>query len=119
MTLTDSIHGLSHHHVIKHLLQHIEVVISLILACLLIGMCGYHYYENLSWVDAFLNASMILGGMGPATPLASTAGKVFAGVYALFSGLIFIAIIALMLSPVFHAIIQKAKLDELEEKPKK
>jgi hypothetical protein len=65
----------------------------------------------MSWVDAFLNASMILSGMGPVTPLETTAGKIFAGFYALFSGLAFIAIVVMILSPLLHKFFRKIHLE--------
>ena len=64
-----------------------------------IGILGYHFLLRLNWVDSFLNASMILGGMGPVDPLHSSAGKIFAGCYALFSGLAFIGIASMIVSP--------------------
>lgn len=75
-----------------------------------IGMMGYHHFENMSWVDAFVNASMILSGMGPLTPLLTVGGKVFAGFYALFSGLAFILIIGLIFSPIIHRFFHKFHL---------
>lgn len=69
------------------------------------GMVGYHQLEGLSWIDAFLNASMLLGGMGPVTPLLTDAGKVFAGVYALVCGLVIVAVMGLVLAPVLHRIL--------------
>ncbi len=67
-----------------------------------IGMSGYHYIEKEPWVDAFANAAMILSGMGPLNPLNTDAGKIFAGCYALYSGLIFIIIVGIILAPVVH-----------------
>jgi hypothetical protein len=75
-------------------------------------MWGYHAYENMSWVDAFANASMILSGMGPLTPLVTTGGKMFAGFYALFSGLFFIIIMGLILAPIIHRFFHKIHLEE-------
>lgn len=66
------------------------------------GMVGYHYFEKMSWTDAFLNASMILSGMGPVTNLQTQAGKIFAGSYALFSGTLFLVTIAIVFAPVIH-----------------
>lgn len=86
-------------------------IIAVILA-LFIGMCGYHYFENMSWVDAYVNAAMILSGMGPMGVLATKGGKIFAGSYALFSGLIFILIIGLIVAPIFHRFIHKFHLEE-------
>lgn len=108
-----------HHekHIIKptELYQHIarNTLWGLILTitALLIGMVGYHLTEQMSWVDSFMNASMILSGMGPASVLNTTSGKLFSGFYALFSGLAFIAIIVIILSPVIHQFFRKIHLE--------
>jgi hypothetical protein len=90
------------HYLYSRLLRSISIGLVSIGAVLIIGMCGYHFFENMSWVDAFANASMILSGMGPLQPLVTSSGKIFAGCYALFSGLFFILIIALIFSPLIH-----------------
>ena len=69
---------------------------------LFIGMLGYHFLENLSWIDSLLNASMILGGMGPVNPLQTNAGKVFASFYAIYSGVILLASVGVLAAPIFH-----------------
>ena len=69
---------------------------------LAIGMMGYHFLENLSWIDALLNASMILGGMGPVNPMQTHAGKLFASVYAIYSGVILLASVGVLAAPIFH-----------------
>lgn len=94
-----------------HLGKNLGIVFFLTAAVLFIGMCGYHYFENMQWIDAFLNAAMILSGMGPAANLASFEGKLFAGCYALFSGLAFIAIIVMILSPLIHYIFRKVHVE--------
>ena len=66
------------------------------------GMWGYRYYENMSWIDAYENAAMILSGMGPVQELKTSAGKIFAGTYALFSGVIFLFFMAVIFAPIFH-----------------
>ncbi len=76
--------------------------LAMILIALVIGILGYHFLEGLSWVDSLLNASMILGGMGPVDTLHTTAGKLFASFYALFSGVIFIASMGVLAAPIFH-----------------
>lgn len=76
-----------------------------------IGMAGYHFFENLGWVDSFLNAAMILSGMGPVATLQTTSGKIFAGCYALFSGLVFISIAGILLAPVAHRALHKFHLE--------
>lgn len=69
---------------------------------LYMGMTGYHYLEQLPWLDAYLNAAMILSGMGPVHTPVTSAGKFFAGSYALFSGILFLVIVAVVFSPLFH-----------------
>lgn len=94
-----------------HLLRNFSIVVVTIAVALYCGMLGYHLFAGLPWVDSFLNAAMILSGMGPVTTLATSAGKIFAGCYALFSGLVFIAIIALMLSPFLHHFFRKIQIE--------
>ena len=72
-----------------------------------IGVLGYHFLGGLRWVDALLNASMILGGMGPVDPLQSATAKIFASCYALFSGLAFIAIASLLVAPFAHRLLHR------------
>jgi hypothetical protein len=76
-----------------------------------IGMAGYHFSENMGWVDAFVNAAMILSGMGPVATLQTDAGKIFAGCYALFSGLMFITVTGIVLAPVAHRALHKFHLE--------
>ncbi len=94
-----------------HLVRNSFIGLTLIALALGMGMIGYHFTEQMSWIDAFLNASMILSGMGPAATLVTTGGKLFAGFYALFSGLAFIAIVVIMLSPVIHRFFRKIHLE--------
>jgi hypothetical protein len=79
---------------------------------LLAGMAGYRYLEGMEWIDAFANASMILSGMGPLGPLQTHAGKLFAGFYALYSGLALILATGLILAPVAHRILHGFHLEE-------
>lgn len=90
-----------------------NIILGLLLIAIAeyIGMTGYHYFENMSWIDAFVNAAMILSGMGPLSPLATNAGKIFAGFYALFSGLAFIFVIGIILAPILHRFFHKFHLD--------
>lgn len=105
-------HRLNHpKNIYLHLTRNALVGIVLIMIALSIGMLGYHYFEGLAWEDAFLNASMILSGMGPVAKLSSTGGKLFAGCYALFSGLAFIAIVVIMLSPIIHKFFRTIHLE--------
>ncbi len=76
------------------------------------GMAGYHYLEGMEWIDAFANAAMILSGMGPLEPLHTWGGKLFAGLYALYSGLALIVATGIMLAPVLHRLFHRFHLDE-------
>jgi len=96
----------------RRLVGHSAVVIGLIGASLLLGMSGYVEFEHLSWIDAFLNAAMLLGGMGPVHLPQSAAGKLFAGFYALYAGLVFIVIAALLISPVLHRLLHRFHWNE-------
>lgn len=78
---------------------------------LLIGIVGYHF-SGFSWIDSLLNASMLLGGMGPVGEIPTSGGKVFASFYALFAGLIFIGVSSLLFAPVLHRVMHKLHLDE-------
>lgn len=95
------------HAFIRRLLRSLLVGISVIAFSLIMGMIGYHHYENMNWVDAFVNASMILTGMGPVSTLHTDAGKIFAGCYALFSGIIFLVVIVIIAAPIFHRLLHK------------
>ena len=84
---------------------------AMMLGALGVGVLGYHFFEKQTWIDAFANAAMILSGMGPLGPLQTTGGKIFAGCYALFSGLAFIVIIGVVWMPVVHRLFHKFHLD--------
>ena len=100
------------HIFMKRLIVHITIAILLILTALFIGVAGYHWIAGLNWVDALLNASMILGGMGPVNPLVNTDAKVFASAYALFSGLVFIAVMGIVFTPIAHRMLHKFHIDK-------
>jgi hypothetical protein len=97
---------------VKRLLGSLAMALGLMVTVLLIGIAGYHYLAGFDLVDSLLEASMLLGGMGPVNPLPSDAAKIFASLYALFSGLIFIAVMGLVLTPVVHRILHKFHVDE-------
>ena len=78
-----------------------------VLGTLLMGMAGYHLTERLSWLDAFLNAAMLLGGMGPVNAPQTDGGKLFAGLYALFCGMIVILITGVILAPIVHRVMHR------------
>lgn len=83
------------------------IALVLIAISLFIGMVGYRLLEGLSWIDAFLNASMLLGGMGPVNTPTTFGGKLFAGLYALYCGLVVIAVAGIILAPVAHRILHR------------
>ncbi len=93
---------------------------GLIAGSLLGGMAGYHYLEDLAWLDAFLNAAMILAGMGPLAQTQTVAGKVFAGLYALYSGFAVLVIAGIAFGPVVHRMLHVFHADDpdLEDKAK-
>jgi hypothetical protein len=88
------------------------IALLLVVLALGIGMVGYRAFEPMSWVDAFVNAAMILSGMGPVSSLQTDGGKIFAGCYALFSGLAFITSLGIIFAPVFHRFLHKFHLEE-------
>lgn len=88
----------------RRVFVHFLIAMVLILLSLLAGMAGYAYFEYLPWRDAFLNASMLLGGMGPVEVPRTDGGKIFAGMYALYSGLVFLVTLGLLFAPVVHRI---------------
>ena len=89
-------------HFLRRLAVSLVLALAILLACLGGGMLGYHRFEGLPWIDAFANAAMILSGMGPLMAPRTDAGKLFAGAYALFSGLAFLTTVAIALSPAVH-----------------
>lgn len=91
------------------------VAMVLILFALLLGVAGYHWIAGFSVVDALLNASMILTGMGPVGSLPTVGAKLFASAYAIFSGLVFITVMGVILSPVVHRILHKFHMEEEAE----
>ncbi|MBH9577263.1 hypothetical protein I7X39_10175 [Inhella sp. 1Y17] len=92
-------------HFMRRLLGHFLVALGLLAASLLAGMAGYAYFEQLPWRDAFLNAAMLLGGMGPVNSPQSAGGKLFAGLYALYAGLVFLVVLAIILTPLIHRLL--------------
>jgi hypothetical protein len=88
---------------------------GLVLVSLAIGACGYHFLAKLAWIDALLNASMILTGMGPVDPLRTTTAKLFASAYALFSGVIFLGAVSVVLAPPLHRMMHRFHLERQRE----
>ena len=99
----------------QRMLTHSAISLGLLGASLLVGIWGYQYYEHLPWRDAFLNAAMLIGGMGPVKTDLSQSGKIFAGLYALYSGLVVIAVTGLLLGPGVHHLMHHVHWDETQE----
>jgi hypothetical protein len=95
------------HHFIRRVLRHGAAAVALLLLSLAIGMAGYEYFEQLAWRDAFLNAAMLMGGMGPVDLPRTDAGKLFAGLYALYAGLVFLVASGLVFAPVVHRLLHR------------
>ena len=91
----------------RRMLRHGAAALGLVALSLLLGIWGYRHFEHLSTLDAFLNAAMLLGGMGPVESPQSDGGKLFAGLFALYAGLVFLVVAGLGLAPVVHRILHK------------
>lgn len=98
----------------RRLINALGVAATALAVMLGAGVLGYHYLVGLPWLDALLNASMILGGMGPIDPIRNDAGKLFASTYALLSGLVFVAVCGVLVAPFAHRFLHRfhAELDE-------
>jgi len=96
----------------KRVLRNMVYAASILLFCLLIGIIGYHYTCDASWIDSLHNASMILSGMGPVIEIKSTSGKWFSSMYALFSGVAFITNIGVLIAPIAHRFFHKLHLED-------
>ena len=105
-------HPLSRRHFVRRLLLHFVAAAGLVLGSLLIGIAGYSHYEHLAWRDAFLNAAMLLGGMGPVESPQTQGGKLFAGFYALYAGLVFLVAAGIVIAPVFHRLLHKFHFED-------
>lgn len=99
------------HDLYRHLGRNILFAFILLTISLCIGILGYHYFEKLAWIDAFVNAAMILSGMGPAEPLHTFPGKLFAGLYALYSGITFLIAIGAILAPLLQWFYHKLHME--------
>jgi len=92
----------------------VSVIVSVLLVSLSLfaGMAGYHYIEGLGWLDSFLNAAMILSGMGPVATVATDAGKLFAGLYAIYSGFVVLLAAGIVFAPIAHRLLHRFHVDE-------
>ncbi len=92
---------------IMRMFRHFAAAVIILLVSVAIGMTGYTYFEDLDWRSAFLNSAMLLGGMGPVDGPITNGGKLFAGIYALYAGLVFIVIAGLIFAPLVHRVMHK------------
>lgn len=100
---------------VRRLAGHVAVALALVAFSLALGMAGYSSFEHLAWRDAFLNSAMLLGGMGPVDPPRTDGGKVFAGAYALYCGLVFLVAVGIVLAPLLHRLLHRFHwIDESE-----
>jgi len=90
---------------IRRVLLHFAAVVALLVGSIALGMAGYNYFEHLPWLDAFLNSAMLLGGMGPVESPQTDGGKLFAGFYALYAGLVFLVTAAILAAPLLHRLL--------------
>jgi hypothetical protein len=95
----------------RRLGRHALIAAGLLGAGIGVGMLGYHFIEGQGWIDAFANAAMILSGMGPLDPIKTPAGRIFAGVYAIFSGVAFLTTVGILLAPVVHRALHRFHLE--------
>jgi hypothetical protein len=100
----------------KRLARNFAAASLLIGISLIIGMVGYHHFEQMAWIDAFVNAAMILSGMGPVGQLQTWSGKLFAGLYALYSGLALIVATGILIAPVVHRLLHRFHVETEKEK---
>ncbi len=96
---------------IARLGAYLGISISIILGSLCLGTLGYHIFEGLPWIDSILNASMLLGGMGPVNTLHTISGKIFASIYALYSGIVFLVSVGVLIAPIFHRFLHRFHIE--------
>ena len=101
---------------LRRLVFHGVIVLALLVFSLIVGIAGYAYFENLSCLDGFLNSAMLLGGMGPVDAPKTPGGKLFAGLYALYAGLVFLIFAGVLLVPVLHGVLHRFHWEIRDEK---
>jgi hypothetical protein len=106
---------LSRRRFVQRMVGHLFWAAALIAVSLVLGTIGYHWLGGMAWVDAFLNAAMLMGGMGQVGDVASSSGKIFAAFYALYAGLVLIGVMTILLAPVLHRVLHSVHLEDAEE----
>jgi hypothetical protein len=100
---------------LRRLLVHASIAAGIVFGSLALGVLGYHFLEGLSWIDALLNAAMLLGGMGPVNALHTRAGKLFAAGYAMYAGVVFLVVAGVLFAPLFHRFLHRFHLELTDE----
>lgn len=101
-------------HFLLRVSRHVAMALAILAGSLVIGMLGYHAIEGMAWIDAFLNAAMILTGMGPVGDLKTDAGKIFAACYAIYSGSVFLVVVCIVMAPVLHRFLHRFHADDAD-----
>ncbi|HEY4100559.1 MAG TPA: hypothetical protein VGM20_06760 [Gemmatimonadales bacterium] len=91
--------------------RHFLLALAIVIVSLIVGTMGYRVFARFEWIDSFLNAAMLLGGMGPIGEIPTTSGKLFAGIYALYAGLVLIAASGVLLAPVLHRLLHRLHVE--------
>ena len=102
----------------RRIALHLLAAVGVVAFSLGIGILGYHFLGKLEWLDAVLNACMILGGMGPVNPLQTNAGKLFASFYALFAGIVFLVSVGVLIAPIFHRFLHQFHIQSADDDDK-
>jgi len=101
-------------HFIRRIIYHVLLALAVVTVSLAIGVLGYRFLAGFSWIDALMNAAMILGGMGPVNEISSVSGKLFATFYALYAGVAFLAIAAVLTAPFAHRLLHRLHLEDTD-----
>lgn len=102
---------------LNRMARYASIALLIILGSLAMGILGYRIFEGMEWIDALVNAAMILGGMGPVNELHTTGGKLFASFYSLYSGMVFLVVVGVLLAPIFHRFLHHFHLEIDSESP--